>query len=149
MITVIMKKTIAFCGHSSFVGTKEDKERLLALLESLVGDEPVEFFLGEYGGFDRFAATCAKAFRRHHPRAKLIWVVAYPSTNVDNDGFDLILYPPIEHIPPRFAIYHRNRWVAEQADILIAYVSHSFGGAYEMYRHAKKNRKEIYNLFTI
>ena len=47
--------TVAFFGHSEYVETYMDKERLLVLLEQKIGDSPVEFFLGEYGGFDRLA----------------------------------------------------------------------------------------------
>ena len=47
--------TIAFCGHSTFSRTPEIEEQLLSILESQVGDEPADLFLGGYGSFDSFA----------------------------------------------------------------------------------------------
>ncbi|MBR7095781.1 MAG: hypothetical protein IKC73_06140 [Clostridia bacterium] len=40
---------ITFCGHSDYMGNAEDEERLLALLESVIKGEPVDFYLGGYG----------------------------------------------------------------------------------------------------
>ena len=48
---------ITFCGHSDYMSTKEDKEKILSLLEQLVGEKPAEFFLGGYGKFDEFARS--------------------------------------------------------------------------------------------
>ena len=60
--------------------------------------------------------------------------------------YDEIIYPEIEHIPPRFGISHRNKWMVEKADSVIAYVEHGWGGAYQTYQHAKRKKKEIWNL---
>lgn len=45
---------IAFCGHSGFIQNSCDERKALEILESKVKNEPCEFFLGEYGGFDSF-----------------------------------------------------------------------------------------------
>ncbi len=140
---------IAFCGHSTYIPNREDEHRVLEILEHRVGDTPSEFFLGEYGNFDRFAYSCAKKFKERHPDTKLIFITPYlsPQYAKNDDGrFDLVIYPDLEHVPPRYAISHRNRWIVSQADIIIAYVTHEYGGAYTMYRHAKRHAKEIYNL---
>jgi len=36
--------------------------------------------------------------------------------------------------------------MAEQADFVIAYIAHEWGGAYKTYKHAEKKQKEIFNL---
>lgn len=144
---------VAFCGHANYVEQSGDKEDVLRFLEKRVGDSSVEFFLGEYGNFDSFAYACAKRFRELHSRAKLIFVTPYLSEHYrKNDPlylqarFDQIIYPPIEHVPPRYAILHRNQWIAREADLLIAYITHEYGGAHTMYRHASRAGKEIYNI---
>lgn len=58
----------------------------------------------------------------------------------------MIIYPELDNVPLRFAISKRNKWMVEQADIVIAYITHTYGGAYATYRHAKKKNKEIYNI---
>ena len=145
--------TVSFCGHANYTERKGDKEAVLLLLERIVGDSAVEFFLGEYGNFDHFAYGCAKRFRELHSSAKLIFVTPYLNESYrKNDSsyterrFDQVIYPPLENVPPRYAILHRNKWIAREADVLIAYITHEYGGAYTMYRHAVRAGKKIYNI---
>ena len=110
----------------------------------------MRFFLGEYGNFDKFGYECAYKFKQKHSSARLIFITPYISSGVQihsmQNRFDLILYPSLENIPPRYAISHRNKWMVEQADIVFAYVTHHYGGAYQMYHHAQKKGKKIYNI---
>lgn len=62
------------------------------------------------------------------------------------DRFDLTVYPELENVPPKYAISHRNRWMVEEADFIVAYVKHEYGGAYTMYRYAKRKGKVAYNI---
>ncbi len=141
---------IAFCGHSTYVRNFEDEKKVLEILEHRIGDTPSEFFLGEYGNFDHFAYICAKKYKETHPYVKLIFITPYLTEKSliqwKKDRFDLVIYPELERIPPRYAISHRNRWIVEQADIIIAYIAHEYGGAYTMYRYAKRKGKEVYNI---
>ena len=138
---------VAFCGHSDYLRAENDEKRILEILEMLAKGEVLECWLGEYGGFDRFAYCCARRYKEKHPETKLILVTPYINTlEVQKCRFDEILYPPIEHVPPKFAISHRNRWIAENADFIIAYVIREFGGAYTMYQYAKRKKKEIFNI---
>lgn len=141
---------IAFCGHSGFIQNSCDERKALEILESKVKNEPCEFFLGEYGGFDSFAYSCANKFKSTHQNAKLIFITPYIHSNklnkYESNRFDLIIYPELESIPPKYAILHRNKWIVEQVDIIIAYITHDYGGAYKMYQLAKAKKKEIYNI---
>lgn len=49
----------------------------------------------------------------------------------------------LEMVPPRFAIVHRNRWMVHEADMVIAYVTHDWGGAAKMVVLAEKKGKKI------
>jgi len=109
-----------------------------------VGDAPAEFFLGGYGMFDAFALHCCKKYQKEHPNVKLIFVTPYPNT--EKDGYDAILYPALEHVPRKFAISHRNRWMVENADVVVVYIDHAWGGAYQARMHAKRERKTIFDL---
>ena len=144
---------VAFCGHANYVEREGDAATVLLLLEDLVGDLFVEFFLGEYGSFDSFAYRCARCFKEKHTNARLVFVTPYLSENYrKNDPvyikerFDQTVYPPIEGVPPRYAILRRNKWIAEKADVLVAYITHEYGGAYTMYRQAVRAGKKIYNI---
>ena len=59
---------------------------------------------------------------------------------------DASIYPPIEEIPERLAIIKRNEWMISRSDLVIAWVDHSFGGAYKTLSFAKAKKKRIINL---
>jgi uncharacterized phage-like protein YoqJ len=144
---------ISFCGHSTFIKTPEIEEQLLSILESQVGDEPADFYLGGYGSFDSFARECCQNYQSEHPHAKLVLITPYMTIEhqknhlaYQKDYYDAIVYPEIEDKPLKFAISYRNKWMAEQADLVIAYVNHNSGGAWQTYQHAKRKKKTIINL---
>lgn len=57
------------------------------------------------------------------------------------DGFD---YPDVvEYAPHKFAISARNRYMALNADFIIAYVCCDYGGAYETVRAARNHDKPV------
>ena len=58
------KMIVAFCGHAKYVGNFLDEKKVLEFLEKRIGDTSCEFYLGEYGGFDRFSYLCAKVTKR-------------------------------------------------------------------------------------
>ncbi len=123
------------------------------LLETVVGENSATFYLGGYGNFDSFAFACARKYQRSYPNITLAFVTPYISLayqekhlRIYETEYDMIIYPPIEHVLPKFAIVSRNKWMAEQADAVIAFVNREWGGAYTMYKHAIRKHKRVFNL---
>ena len=58
----------------------------------------------------------------------------------------LMIYPALENVPPKYAIIRRNEWMIDKADLLIAYVTHGWGGAARTYRYAKQKGIPTVNL---
>ncbi len=144
---------LTFCGHSDYIGSEEDDQKILSLFTELIGDRPAEMYLGGYGGFDQFAYNCCKKYKETHPNISLIFITPYITVNYQNNHlkynktlYDEILYPEIEDKPLKFAISYRNKWMVEQADCVIAYVTHGWGGAYQTYKHARRKKKQIFNI---
>ena len=144
---------ITFCGHSQYTGTDEDERKILSFLEETVGDADAELYLGGYGAFDAFARECGRKYQKTHPNTRLIFVTPYITPDYQKNHlehkkklYDDILYPGLEGVPMRFAISRRNRWMVEQADWVVAYVAHTFGGAYQSYVYAQKKKKKILHL---
>ena len=144
---------ISFCGHAKFYATKEVRERLLSLLGDLAEDENVIFYLGDHGSFDAFGYSVCKEYKENHSKARLCFVTPYITEQyqkkilpMQEERYDEIIYPDIEDKPLRFAISYRNKWMVENADVLICYIDHDWGGAYQAYLHAKRRKKIIYNL---
>ena len=52
----------------------------------------------------------------------------------------------IESVPTRFAIEFRNKWMIDHSDIVVAYVTRSFGGAAKFRDLAKKKGKTVIDL---
>lgn len=59
---------------------------------------------------------------------------------------ETLLPDGIEVGPARFAIDRRNKWMVEQADYAITYVTHSWGGAAKFKELAEKKGKTVINI---
>lgn len=140
---------VTFCGHADFSEHQRCRPILLSLLEQKIGEQPTDFYLGGYGAFDAFAYACCKEFQASHPQVKLIYVTPYLADRhlkALSGQYDSILYLPIENAPLKYAVSHRNREMIQRADWVVAYVTRTYGGAYQAYCYAKKKNKEIDNL---
>ena len=144
---------ITFCGHRDFFGNEELKERMTGELLALAGQTETLFcYSGGYGGFDRFAAHCVKEAKKKAGNIRNILVIPYLTVSVqaqlkECEGyFDEVIYPALENVPPKCAIIRRNEWMVDKADLLIAYVTHGWGGAARTYRYAKQKGIPTVNL---
>ena len=63
-----------------------------------------------------------------------------------NDSDHTLLPEGIETVPPRFAIEYRNKWMIDHSDIVVTYVTRSFGGAATFRDLAKKKGKIVIDL---
>ena len=110
---------VTFCGHSQI--TKEDKiaSWLRTVTQSLIEQGATTFFLGGYGEFDSLAASILREQKKKYPQIKLVLVLAYLNTGKNTSGYDSTVYPPLETVPRRFAISHRNRWMVEASDVVV------------------------------
>ena len=52
----------------------------------------------------------------------------------------------IEGVHPRYVNSWRNKWMVNESDIVIAYVTHSWGGANKYVEMAAKRGKNVINL---
>ncbi len=111
-----------------------------------MGNTPAELYFGGYGAFDSFALKCGKNFQKTHPNIKLVFITPYINKSAPSDLYDETLYPELENTPPKFAISHRNQWMMERADFVVADIAHAFGGAFQAYKHAKRKKKPVFNL---
>lgn len=134
-----------------FIGHREADERLLPQLtqtiERLIIEESVSFFYaGQYGGFDRIAATAVKSAKRKHPGVSLILVLSYHPADRPVEtpiGFDGTYYPEgLEKVPKRYAISRVNRIMIDTSDWLIAYVNHGASNSRSLLEYAKHREKE-------
>lgn len=144
--------TITFCGHADFCGNESFEEKIISVLREKMPDE---IFLGGYGAFDGFAYNCAQKYKKSEaPSLRICLITPYLDAEhkkglARDVEYDEIIYPPLENVPPRFAISRRNEWMVDNADCLIAFVERSFGGAYKTLKYAEKRKREIINIAQI
>ena len=134
---------VTFCGHREIAQTTEVEEWLQTVIHGLIEQGATTFYLGGYGAFDGLAASVLRKEKKNHPWIERILVLAYLNGRQDAVGYDGSVYPELEKIPRRFAILHRNRWMVQSADVVVAYVLHDWGGAATTLRYAKQKRKRI------
>ena len=141
---------VSFFGHSSFSPKEGDLERIIALLEKEIKGESVEFYVGRYGGFDRFSFDCAKTYQKPYPNSKIIYVSPYLDMSRFKEFIekcDGAIYPEIEKVPLKYAIIERNKWVVRQSDLIIFYYVIA-GGVGIVYDYAVSKDKKLINLYS-
>ena len=63
------------------------------------------------------------------------------------DEYTDTMYPEsLENIHPKYAIAWRNNWMVDKADVIICYVKHRIGAAYQFVEKARRKGKKIINL---
>ena len=134
---------VTFCGHSEVAHWEEVRGWLHGTVEKLIGMGADMFLLGGYGEFDRMAASVVWELKQRYPHVKSVLVKPYLDREMDESKYDWTVYPGLEKVPSRYAISHRNRRMVEDADLVVAYVQHTWGGAAQTLEYAKRKGKEI------
>ena len=119
-----------------------------AIIEMIENRSVDKFYFGNHGEFDRTVKTVLKKIKKDYPHIKIYEVLAYIPIKKDGfyDSCETILPDGIEFVPGKYAILHRNKWMAQQCDYVICYVLCSAGGAAQSVEYAKKMNKFIINL---
>ena len=139
----------------SFFGHKDAPQALYpeikANIELLLPQRNVDsFMVGNQGGFDSMVLKAFRELRQVYPHICYNVVLAYMPTQKQEyelyDPSETILPEGIETVPKRFAISWRNKWMVREADIILCYITHSWGGAAQFVEYAKRQGKEIINL---
>lgn len=136
-----MGKTCCFIGHS------DAPESIYPALSAAVKTHIVqfgvtEFLVGNYGAFDRMAAHAVGEAKKEYPEVSQYLMLAYlprPGSWVHApSGIDGTIFPEgLEKVPHKLAIPRLNRIMVQEADHVISYVIHSWGGAAKSLEYAR------------
>ena len=103
-----------------------------------------DFVVGHYGHFDTLAAQAVMDAKKRHPSVTLTMLLPYHPAEQKvevPEGFDGSFYPEgMEKVPRRVAIVKANRYVLENVEYLIAYVTHRFGNVWNLIDYAQNRR---------
>lgn len=138
--------TVTFCGHKIEFYSDAIRKKLYEISEQLINQGADEFLFGGYGNFDLMAAQVIRELKEKYSRIRSVLVVPYVFNNFDRELYDHFEYPPIAHVPKRFAMAKRNKWMIDRSDVIVAYVSHDYDGSAKMLRYAKRKRKHVIDI---
>ena len=139
----------------TFFGHKDTPETIAPVLQTVLIDliehEHVTlFYIGNHGTFDLLVKNQLYQLKKRYPTIQTVIVLAYlpinqSSKKAEND-LETIYPEGMEHVHPKYAIIKRNRWMLDQSDYVITYVTHSWGGAAQFASLAQKKGKVVINL---
>lgn len=130
--------TCAFFGHRECPAAI--KPRLHEVIVDLIENAGVDmFYVGRQGAYDAMVRSVLKELVQIYPHIQYAVVLERMPQKRDEmeDYSDTILPEGIEAVHPRFAISWRNRWMLRQSDYVVAYVTHSWGGAAQFVKMAE------------
>lgn len=148
--------TVSFFGHRKidhYFAAEQKLEKIICKL--LLQKEYVEFLVGHNGDFDQLVSStilrCKHEIRNDN--SSLILVMPYLTAKYRNNQNSLHrYYDEIEvcghsaagHYKAAFQI--RNQDMVDRSDLIVFYIEHPSGGAYQTMCYAQKKDKLIVNL---
>lgn len=147
--------TVSFFGHREVDRFRDVEKQMEPLLFKLIEEkEYVDFLVGRNGDFDQIAASAVRRAKEYYPaKGSLIWVMPYKMAEYRENmkAYDLY-YDEVEVCPesdgshPKAAYQIRNRSMVDRSDLVIFYVTHNHGGAYQTMQYAKSIGKTTINI---
>ena len=148
--------TVAFFGHRYIDNPLKVEELLEEQIRKLINEkEYVDFLVGRNGEFDQCVSSTVLRVRKNvrDDNSALVLMLPYPTAEyLNNEEYFHDYYTDVEIsysasvAHPKSAIQIRNREMVDRADLVICYIEHNEGGAYQTVQYAKKQDKKIINL---
>ena len=126
------------------------RPKLREVLVELIERHGVDrFYVGRQGAFDAMVRSVLRELTELYPHisyAVVLERLPLPRDQAVWDFSDTIFPKGLELVPPRFAISRRNLWMLKQADLVVTYVTHGWGGAAQFGEKARRQKKTVINL---
>lgn len=126
------------------------RPKLREVLVELIERHGVDrFYVGRQGAFDAMVRSVLRELTEFYPHISYAVVLERlpgPRDQAVWDFSDTIFPEGLELVPPRFAISRRNLWMLKQADLVVTYVTHGWGGAAQFGEKARRQKKTVINL---
>lgn len=141
----------------AFFGHKDSPESVKPLLEAairrIIEHYPnTTFYVGHNGNFDRMVLSVLKKLSAEITELSYAVILAYLPTGKTAECYNGLptIYPEgIECAPKKYAISYRNNRIVKQADMIICYITHDFGGVAQFVKKAENKGKIVYNVANL
>ncbi|MBQ7295725.1 MAG: hypothetical protein IJW86_05970 [Clostridia bacterium] len=138
--------TVTFFGHKDTPKNIEPTLRT-TLVDLIENHGDTVFYVGNNGSFDSMVRRQFEALSQTYPITYSVVLAYLPTKKSEYDDFTNTILPEgIETVPKRFAISYRNKWMIQRADVVVTYVTHSFGGAAQFKASAQRQGKTVIEL---
>ena len=141
---------VAFIGHREVDEHRQVADELDTVLSMLLKKhEYIEFYVGKNGEFDELAASAVRRLKSEWSAfCSLALVLPYEIAKLDliEKSYDEVIMPNDYKCHYKAAIEKRNRWLAENCDLMIIYIERENGGAYKCYKYARELGVQIVNI---
>ena len=138
--------TVTFFGHKDTPKNIEPTLRT-TLVDLIENHGATEFYVGNNGSFDTMVRRQLEALSQTYPITYSVILAYLPGKKNEYDDYTNTILPEgIETVHKRFAISYRNKWMVEQSDVVVTYVTHSFGGAAQFKELAERLDKTVFEL---
>lgn len=149
--------TVSFFGHRQIDDPLTIDRRLDALIRRLLLEKPyVEFLVGRDGDFDQLVSSAIHRAKRtvRSDNCSHVWVQPYLTSEYRNHAEDYHKYYDEVEISEAAAGSHykaafqaRNRSMVDRSNLVVFYIDHNSGGAYQTMRYARKQGVPYINLY--
>ena len=147
-----MDRICSFFGHRDVFCDLSDE--LKSSIETAITEYSITtFYVGDRGNFDRQASGCVLAMKKKYPHIRLVLILPYFTNKLNEykeiyeSQYDDIIIPSIlDGVHPKGAITKRNRWMVDESELIIAYITRDYGGAYNTVKYASRSNKRIINI---
>lgn len=118
-----------FFGHREC--PESVKPALRLVLEDLILRGVEMFYVGNQGQFDAYVRYTLKEMKKRYSQIDYAVVLPYlPRGKQDGEDYSDTMFPEgLESVHPQYAIDRRNKWMIDQSDFAVVYITHGWGGA--------------------
>ena len=148
--------TVSFFGHRQAERFSIIEEQLVRLITELIdSNEYVEFLVGRNGDFDQIVSSSIRRVKKTYRDNNCCHTLVLPYESAeyrDNAGSFNEYYDSVEifngsgNTHFKAAIQKRNKMMVDRSDLVVFYLEHEYGGAFQTYKYAVKQNKKIIKL---
>ena len=135
-----------------FIGQKDAPKKIQrrirrVIVELIKNHEARKFYVGSNEGFDAMVVNELRKLKYLLPFIEYHVVPAFlPSDGYTSDH--PIEFPyGIKKLPKRYAVKIRNKWMLDNADVVVTYITHGWSGAAKFVQLAERKKKTVINLY--
>ncbi len=148
--------TVSFFGHrevDNFFCIEEQLEKLI--IELLSTKEYVEFLVGKNGEFDQLVSSTIRRIKKNYRDDNCYHTLILPYDTAQyrdnyasfNEYYDQVdIYENSYKAHFKAVFQNRNRQMVDRSDLVVFYLERDYGGAYQAYQYAVKQKKNTIKL---